>query len=68
MARHLYSPMYQAVRVADVLIVGPLMMIGAHGLHRTGRPGLGIALWSMGVATIVFNGYNFWKIQYDENY
>ena len=48
----------QAVRVADVLLIGPLMGLGGLALKRT-DPLLGNALILLGVGTSVYNARNF---------
>lgn len=48
----------QWIRVADVVLVGPLMIWGGAALAR--RSSLaGAVLAALGVATIVFNGRNY---------
>jgi hypothetical protein len=46
----------QAVRVADVFVIGPLMVFG--GLTMPCRP-LGWLLVAFGVGTVVYNGRNY---------
>lgn len=53
----------QAVRLADVFIIGPVMIAGAVVVSRTGRRGLGAALGALGVATIAYNARNYSKRQ-----
>ena len=54
------SPKSQAVRVADVLFVGPLMVWGGARLSRQpGSKGGGLVLAGLGLATIVYNARNF---------
>jgi hypothetical protein len=48
----------QAVRVMDVLIIGPLMMLGGAALRQT-QPVLGSGLMLFGVTTTVYNARNF---------
>lgn len=50
----------QAVRVADVLIIGPLMGLGGLALRRT-QPVLGSTLMLLGVGTTVYNARNLAK-------
>ncbi len=49
----------QVVRAADVVFVGPMMIVGGVMLSRTGRYGLGALLAGLGFATIGLNAYNF---------
>ena len=46
----------QTVRVADVMLIGPFMMVSAPQLkNRTAR----FAMFLLGVATIIYNGRNY---------
>lgn len=51
----------QAIRVADVFVIGPLMVAGGAAMAKTPtpRPLLGLTLAFFGVATIIFNGVNW---------
>ena len=52
----------QTVRVADVVLIGPLMIWG--GIQTTPkRPWPGIALTLFGVSTIVFNAVNYYRVR-----
>ncbi len=56
------SPKAQEVRLADVFVVGPIMMYGGYkgeGLHPAARFGLLL----FGCGTIVYNAVNWWKLQ-----
>ncbi len=53
----------QAVRLADVFIIGPVMIASAVVVSRTGRRGLGAALGALGVATIAYNARNYSRRQ-----
>jgi len=58
MAEPLFDPEYgkaQWIRVADVFLIGPLMIWG--GARAGGL--LGLTLGGLGAATIVFNGRNW---------
>lgn len=50
----------QAVRVADVLVIGPLMGLGGMALRQTNKLA-GNALILLGVGTTVYNARNFAK-------
>ncbi len=50
----------QAVRVADVLLIGPLMGLGGLALYKT-QPLLGSGLMLFAVSTTVYNARNFTK-------
>jgi len=53
----------QYVRLADVVLIGPMMIWGgARAIPE--RPLLGSLLTLMGVGTIVLNGVNFRRIQH----
>lgn len=51
----------QWIRLADVFLVGPVMIWGGVEVAR-GKPVPGIALGALGVATILYNGYNFFRL------
>lgn len=53
----------QAIRVADVFVIGPLMVAGGLAMAdaKKPKPLLGLTLAFFGVATVVFNGVN-WAI------
>lgn len=48
----------QAVRVVDVLFVGPLMALGGLALKKS-QPALGATLMLLGLATTVYNAQNY---------
>jgi hypothetical protein len=50
----------QAVRVADVLLIGPLMVYGATKMPR-GPAALVLGLFGLG--TILFNGVNYLRVR-----
>ncbi|NIP95451.1 MAG: hypothetical protein GWO24_19215 [Akkermansiaceae bacterium] len=50
----------QMVRLADVFIIGPLMIWGGMNVKRDG---LGTLLTLAGVGTILFNGLNFIRLE-----
>jgi hypothetical protein len=52
----------QWIRVADVLLIGPLMIAGGVALTRN-RPLWGIVLGTLGVGTIAFNARNWWWVE-----
>ncbi len=52
----------QWIRIADVTLIGPLMIAGGMALTRR-SPFFGILLGAFGIGTIVFNGYNWWQVQ-----
>lgn len=49
----------QAVRVADVVFIGPVMIVGGVVASRAGRRGLGAVLAGLGLATIAYNAHNW---------
>lgn len=55
----------QWVRVADVFLIGPLMVLGGVFMVRkagvTGKVA-GVSLAAFGIATVVFNGRNYLRI------
>lgn len=53
----------QWVRLADVFVVGPLMVAGGLAMHRRGSPFWGILLSAFGVGTVVYNGRNWMRIE-----
>lgn len=53
-------PAVQAVRVLDVLVVGPLMLAAARQVRN---PALGLALQVTGWATIFYNGARWWALR-----
>jgi hypothetical protein len=52
----------QAVRLADVFLIGPLMVWGGYELKKSNRTA-GNALMALGVGTALYNGYNYRQIQ-----
>jgi hypothetical protein len=52
----------QIIRLADVVLVGPLM-IWAGGKTAKKNPVPGMTLLLFGIGTIVFNGSNYLKIE-----
>jgi len=48
----------QAIRVLDVVLIGPLMVWGGWNMRKK-APLPANALAAIGVATIIFNGYNY---------
>lgn len=52
----------QAIRVADVLFIGPLMIWGGLRL-REPHPIAGVVLGLLGVATIGYNARNYWRLR-----
>lgn len=53
----------QGVRIADVVLIGPLMIWGgARAIPE--RPWPGLALTLMGMGTIVFNWVNYRRVKY----
>lgn len=49
----------QAIRLADVFVIGPLMMWG--GMQLRGKhPRRGNLLALLGAGTVVYNGRNWW--------
>lgn len=52
----------QSVRIADVVLIGPLMIWGGSRAIPK-NPVAGLALAFMGMGTIVYNWVNYLKIQ-----
>jgi hypothetical protein len=52
----------QWIRVADVVLIGPLMIAGGVALHRR-YEGWGLLLTILGATTIVYNGMNWYRIR-----
>jgi hypothetical protein len=53
----------QWVRLADVLLIGPLMVWGGLALNRANHPVAGGMLTVFGVSTVLFNGANMLLIR-----
>lgn len=53
----------QAIRVLDVVLVGPLMLIGGHELSKADRPITGNLLSFFGMSTMVYNARNFYLVE-----
>lgn len=51
----------QAIRLADVFFIGPVMIYGGEKLRRRGDSILGLTLSLLGAATVVYNGNNWLK-------
>lgn len=49
----------QAIRLADVFFIGPVMIYAGGRLSRRGDRVLGGTLALLGLATIVYNGNNY---------
>jgi len=49
----------QAIRLADVFFIGPVMIYAGRKLSGRGDTTLGVTLALLGVATIVYNGKNY---------
>jgi hypothetical protein len=56
----------QDIRLADVFIVGPLMIWGGQALAKE-DPLRGWALAALGVATVLYNGNNYLKVRASEH-
>ena len=52
----------QWVRVADVVLIGPLMVAGGVSLTRK-HPLWGVLLGALGVGTVVYNARNWWWVR-----
>lgn len=52
----------QTIRLADVFLIGPLMVWGGWKL-RDSHPVAGPALMALGGATVIYNGRNWLKVQ-----
>ena len=53
----------QWVRVADVFLIGPLMMAGGVALGRRGSPLWGTLLALFGASTVLYNGRNWLRVR-----
>jgi hypothetical protein len=53
----------QAVRVLDVFVIGPLMVVGGLALEAQGRRLSGVVLAGSGVATVLYNGRNYLRVR-----
>ena len=52
----------QAVRLLDVVLIGPLMTVGGLEAARCGRRWIGYTLAAFGIATMIYNGRNHYLI------
>lgn len=52
----------QVVRAFDIVLLGPLMVIGGRDLSRS-RPLLGGLLEFFGISTIVYNARNYYRVE-----
>ena len=52
----------QIVRLADVFVIGPIMIVSAHELHAK-RPALAMMLGAFGAATVLYNLRNYLTIE-----
>ena len=50
----------QWVRIADVFVIGPLMVAGGLALQKRGSAGWGLLLIGLGFGTSLYNGINWW--------
>lgn len=57
-----YPVKAQWIRILDVFLFGPVMIYGAYAA-RDLSPALRLALGVIGAGTIVYNGYNYWRIE-----
>jgi hypothetical protein len=55
----------QPVRLLDVALVGPVMVLAGWDLRRS-RPWLGWPLAVLGVATMLYNGVNYARYEAQE--
>lgn len=53
----------QAIRVLDVVAIGPLMIGGGIALDRRGHGLAGAALAVLGISTIIYNGVNYIRVR-----
>ncbi len=49
----------QAIRLADVFFIGPVMIYGGYRLRALDNPLLGLTLIVLGGLTIAYNGKNY---------
>lgn len=49
----------QSIRVLDIFVIGPLMVLGARALQEQGRTGAALALGLFGLGTIAYNAKNY---------
>ena len=52
----------QAVRLADVFFIAPVMAVSAVELQKT-RPVLSVVLFGLAVSTLLYNARNYLEIQ-----
>lgn len=55
----------QAVRVLDVIVLGPLLMLMASRTRRLTPIERG-ALWWIGLGTVLYNAGNWWRIAHED--
>lgn len=51
----------QTIRLIDVFVIGPWMIVAAKELARNKNPALAAGLLFFGVATVIYNGQNYLK-------
>lgn len=53
----------QWIRLADVVLIGPLMTYGGTALYREGHSAWGVLLGVLGVGTVLYNGRNYLRVR-----
>ncbi len=53
----------QPIRLLDMLVIGPLMIIGGGMLEKQKKHLVGIPLALFGLTTIVYNAMNYWEVK-----
>lgn len=53
----------QRIRLLDVFVIGPLMIVGGFALARQRHPVLGLALGGMGLSTVIYNYVNYERVR-----
>ncbi len=53
----------QGVRVADVFLFAPVMVLGGKSLYQKNEKLLGGSLIAIGIGTAVYNARNYWLME-----
>lgn len=53
----------QTIRLLDIFVIGPLMVVGGVMLSRSKRKLVGVPLVFFGVTTFGYNLLNYWKVR-----
>ena len=60
------TPKPQFVRLLDVAIIGPIMVVGGRRLH-SGSPWLGAGLVAFGLGTVAYNAWNYMAVRAEQD-